>query len=245
MTLCPVCHKEKPAQNMPVCTHCMQNFRAACLLIATHINDLYAVATKQAKVDTTTSDIAPITNFPLKIRAYEIYTTITALVDTVATAHKLTFPPTRTYRERLLIIRNAPVLDSPTFARDMLGFMALAKEMRTILTPQPERKYIGACFSCHASVWADITSELTACQYCGHEIDVRDLQAHTLRSLYNSQYTATITELVAWLQSWGIKVSKRSIQRWCTEGRLHTRVIDKRGTQQFKIGEVIKQIKLS
>ncbi|WP_454893860.1 hypothetical protein [Alloscardovia omnicolens] len=249
MIPCPVCQTRKPSKDNPyVCDDCLTNYRTACLFIASHINDLYDVATRKASVTRSSSwgsrsrDLQVI---PIRIKAWETYATISAHADAVAAWNHINFPHDMTCNAKLLILRNSNIFKSTTYAIDMRGFILAAKEMQQLLTPREDRTYIGACTACHTNLWAAPDAETITCSKCGLDHKTADIKAHTLKTLYNSTYTATISELVVWLKAWGIKVSKRTIQRWCKEGKLHAQTLDERGTKQFTIGDVLKQIKMA
>lgn len=245
MIPCPVCQKTRINTNQYACANCLQLYRSACLFLATHLSDLYKIATKQSSLtrqsQRASADYSPI---PLRIKAWETYNEILAHTDSVIAWNNITVANKDDYTVKLLILRNIDIFHSNTYAIDMRGFILLARQMNTMLTPIEEKTYIGQCPQCHNSLWGSTTQKQTTCNQCASAYTVSDVKASTLRSLYNSTYEATVAELVEWLKSWGIKTSKRTIQRWCTEGKIHAKNIDNRGTKLFMIGDVLKNIKV-
>lgn len=246
MRPCPVCQKNRIQTSEFVCANCVRLYRSSCLYLASHLTDLYHVATKAASVtrqpQSSAASYAPI---PIRIKAWEVYTQIIAHTEAVAAWNSIKFTANTDYNMKLIVLRNIDIFESTTYAVDMRGFMVLAKEMQTMLTPEEDKTYIGDCPRCHNGLWSTQEQETITCTKCGQESFTVDIKATTLRSLYNSTYQSTIAELVEWLKSWGIKTSKRTIQRWCTEGKIHAQNIDNRGTKLFKVGDVIKNIKMA
>ncbi|TCD53756.1 hypothetical protein EJ419_07255 [Alloscardovia theropitheci] len=216
------------------------------IYLSTFIDDLYSIATRGATLYQHSAFNSPsFTQLPVRVTAWETYNDITAFTDGVILRNQVNITSSISYANKLYLLREVRRYTSSTYARDIRGFISFAHTLHTLLTVEPDKTYIGTCLNCNASLWA-IAEDITVhCPHCDSEWNTIDVKQHMLRSLYNCEYTATISELVTWLKSIGIKISKRSVQRWCQEGRIHTQTIDGRGTMVFRVGDVIRQLKMA
>ncbi len=245
MRTCPVCNVKPLDDETSICADCSQRHYKTCNYLATYLDDVEAIATRKVSTNShsLTSGAAPSVQFPIRIKAWETVQAVKAHVDNVIMFNHITV--SGSYAAKLKVLAVANVFESATFAIDLRGFVYYAKEVQQLLTPPVEKTYIGSCPRCRTILWATVDDETITCPRCKDELSRVDVKARLLKSLYNSTYTSTISELVAWLKTLGIKTSKRSIQRWCSEGRIHAQNADGRGTKVFKIGDVLKLIKMA
>lgn len=244
--ICPVCSTTALADDDYVCKACAWCWQTDMLQLAGLIPDLELVAAKQASPSPRNQGAKgnqgnaplPISERPFdlleRIRRYGLSVYLLAGV--------------RRCEDESTVSLITGLVNMDGFAR-VAGAAQLAVtgheligEAWRMFVPREPRTWAGECPSCGAQVYASLSAKVAYCDECGGLIDLTWLRAETLRRLSVSTKTFTAGELSRWLKSWGLKVSKRSIQRWAKDGQIIVGPEDADGRRTYQIGSILRKL---
>lgn len=248
-TTCPVCNETTLKDGQIICKACAWQFQTDLIQLASLTPELEAVAAKHASP--TPRDIGPTGhqgNAPLPIneKAFDL---LHRIQDFATTTILLTDPshPLQANETTASTLTRLTTIEHPDRLPLAAAFAnqchALADETWGMFVPHETRRFAGYCPDCGARIMAPLSAKAAYCRGCGGLVDLDWLRAHTLRLLRSSTRTFTARELSDWLKDWGLKASKRSIQRWASQGEIVAGPEDKDGRRTYEIGSILNRLK--
>lgn len=243
---CPVCGKGRLNDGDYICKSCAWKYQTDMMQLAGLMPELELVAAKQASPSPRNTGAhgnqgnAPL---PLRSDAFDLLDRIReyAINVSILLGHK---PMDDESVVSLLtgltaVDHFAQTAGSVQFAQAGHELIEMTWKM---FVPEEPRTYAGECPTCKKDILAPVASKYAYCPGCGELIDLAWLRGQTLRRLRDHEYTGTARELSDWLTSWGLKVSKRSIQRWAKAGQITAGPEDGNGRRSYKLGSILKRL---
>ncbi|KFI49946.1 hypothetical protein [Bifidobacterium biavatii] len=241
---CPTCNQ--PITNPhTICKQCTWQYQTDCTQLAALTPDLTLITTKQANPNPHHNSargnqgVAPL---PLRTDAFDLQSRIREYA--VNASLLLGLKPGESDDVAVMLRAIAALHDvdrSPVAPQLAATARELAGEVWAMFEPREPRTFAGHCPACNAGIYAPLASKAAYCSQCGQLVDLTWLREETLRRLRSSRTTKTAGELSEWLTSWGLKVSKRTIQRWAQEGKIVVGPEDANGRRTYQIGSIIKR----
>lgn len=242
---CPACNRHQLNKRITICSHCERAHRTDIRQIMQLLPDLQAVADRTASPQPRQAGPSPSRGeapLPLAPSAFDLLGEIREYAINLCLLSGLRPSSSATTSEMLAGLAEADLDGVPGAVQFAESGRELAEAVWRMFIPREPRTLAGWCPECGEKVYAPAESLYAYCG-CGRLIDLTELRADTVRMVRSSGYRGTAGELSKWLTGIGLRVSKRTIQRWVSEGRLMVGPADSDGRRDWRIDGILNLLK--
>lgn len=244
--ICPACNDRSLDEGNYICKTCAWRYQTDMMQLAGLIPELEQVAAKHASPAPRTQGAhGNQGNAPLPIRT-DAFDLLNRISEYAVNVSILTGRRPNTGESLTSLLTALTTIDHFAQTAGAVEFALaghdLIEETWRMFVPEEPRTFAGECPNCKQDILASTAAKYAYCKWCGELVDLTWLRGQTLNRMRNHEYVGTPRELSDWLTSWGLKVSKRSIQRWAKEGQIVVGPEDGNGKRAFKLGSILKKL---
>ena len=227
-----------------ICKDCQRVLRVDLGYLCDRADDLYQVATRQAKPgprQLAKGSMGPRASSPDPLRedawsTWQFFRQFyTALV------------PQNTGRQegRRLLMEGVPSLArNPRAARIQRQMRQAAEKVKRIFDWEQDKRRGGWCQACGAILWVLDKSQYAFCQVCGQLNDLAETRQAQRDWLMDSYQEGTSGEIAHLLTQCGWKVTPRAIRKWAQKGIIPCEK-GTNGRNVYRVGDIIARIEMS
>lgn len=238
----------------PLCSNCHTNLTKAITALANNFYDLEAVALKGVRLETGVHIQRSTVPLPIRWDAFKLLGEIDDLTRHVC--RHIQLHPSRRFTTRDLLrgilVNMEKLMRSPQLVIIAKLFLTQAEKMRMIFNTKDEDMVkLGVCQRCGGELWGLPSASFIRCPACAAVADVNELHLLRLRDLatadvpldedhkWSPSASYTASSISSFLQSAGLRVSRKLINQWEHRGFLRQQGKTDDGRALYTLGDVL------